>query len=414
MSFSSKHFFCYKLRYSIVQSIAFSLFYLFFQFSWSAFAQGDLEGSFRVRTGLSNNKTQYSFPFLTQARIHIKGEYHPSNDFKAQIHFLSSNSYKNNLSFEKFFKIYPSAMWLIGDNLELRLGRNTYENKFHQIVSLNDYEPFFHTFDGVFLEYSTKVVNVNLWGAYHPKRWIGLKQVQELKYGFGFFLDIRSISDYIESFNIHAAYLADSFFRGDSQKMSRYGLGLEGTINPIGLGYTFVTIGHGNKIQFSPEEIMRHVLLSYSFPDFFNSKIFLGYHTDSSKYNPWLYDRHQNAGLLDIFLWGNLTYYFLGLSGSAASLFDVRILFYNLSSTKKGTIQMGYFGTWITKENRHLMNAEHKSLGKELDIQLQKKISKEFEIHLLAGFFMPHAQSPEFLKKYNLYNKIQLTGLYRF
>jgi len=100
MPFLFKKFFYYnKLRLSITQIVTFSLFCLFFHFSWSAFAQGDFEGSLRVRAGLSNNQSQYSLPFLTRARIYIKGEYHPSNDFKAQIHFLSSNPYKNNLSF---------------------------------------------------------------------------------------------------------------------------------------------------------------------------------------------------------------------------------------------------------------------------------------------------------------------------
>ena len=61
---------------------------------------------------------------------------------------------------------------------------------------------------------------------------------------------------------------------------------------------------------------MYHFLLSYSWPFLPNSRIFVGYHTDSTKYQPWLYDRHKNAGLLDIFLWGNLTYYFFGFSGS--------------------------------------------------------------------------------------------------
>ena len=54
----------------------------------------------------------------------------------------------------------------------------------------------------------------------------------------------------LKIFNIHAAYLADSFFERQELKMSRYGLGLEGTIDPMNLAYTVVTVGHGEGVQF--------------------------------------------------------------------------------------------------------------------------------------------------------------------
>ena len=370
-----------------------------------------MAGSFRIRA-ISPRVQSGSPSLLTLGRFHIKGDFPLSNKLKTQVHFLSSNSYGQTLSFEESIRIYPSGNWLISEDLELRLGRNIYESKFHQIVSINDYEPFFYTFDGVFLEYSTEVLNVNFWSAYVPKRWIGADQIQEFKYGFGFFLDIESVSDYIDYFNAHVAYLGDSFFEGESKKISRYGLGLEGTISPFDLAYTFVAVGHGDGIQFKPKENMYHFRMSYSHPEIFNSKIFVGYHIDSSQYNPWLYDRHENAGLLDIFLWGNLTYYFLGLSGSVADLFDIQISFYDFSLTEKGPIQMGYFGSLIKEKNKTFLKYPHS--GQELDVQLKKQISKDFKFHLLAGLFVPQLNSQEFFKSKDFYSNIQLTGFYKF
>ncbi len=387
---------------------------LFLQWPASSWAQGDLEGSFRLRSNVSQSQNDSLIPFLTQWRIHLKGEYHPSNDFKAQMHILSANPYDGALSLDKIFNIYPSARWMIGKNFEFRLGRNLYNSQFHQIVSLNDYEPFFYAFDGLFLEYTAPAINVKFWGARPPEQWTGLQQSQSLKYGFGFFLDIKSVLNYIESLNLHAAYLADSFFSAESRKISRYGMGLNGAVDLASLDYVFVAVGHGRGVQFKLEESMYHALLSYSRPDFFKSKIFFGYHTDSSKYDPWLYDRHKSAGLLDIFLWGNLTYYFLGLSGSAADWFDIRMVFYDLRSTDKGFVRMGYLGSLLNAKNESHARAGPQSLGRELDIQIQKQISKEFEIHLLAGLFAPHIYSKDLFKKKDFFSNIQLTGLYKF
>ena len=407
--FFSSYKFCFQKRYLI-----FLILWLSFYPAKSSFAEGDIEGSFRVRGVLSQIQTKKEPLFLTLGRLHVKGEFRPSNEFKSQIHFLSSNSYGKTLSFEESIKIYPSASWLISEDLELSLGRILYENDFNEIVSINDYETFFYAFDGAFLEYSTKILNVNFWGAYLPKKKISTNPTEELKYGLGFFLDIESISDYINQFNAHVVYLGDSFFNKESQKSSRYGLGLKGSINQIHLAYTLVAIGHGDGVQFKLKENMYHFYVSYSRPEFFDSKISAGYHRDSSQYKPWLYDHHENAGFLDLFLWGNLNYYFLNLNISFPSLFDIDISFYDLKSTDEGSIQMGYFASLLNEKNKSFPTTKSQSLGKEIDIQLEKKISEDFEFHFLAGFFIPHLRIKEFFQNKDFYNNIQLTALYKF
>ena len=428
-------FFCYKSYFQSWFIVFFLFSCFFFQFTWNSFAELDINGSFRIRSVLSQIQRKEESLFLTRGRLHIKGEFRPSNNFKSKIHFLSSNLYGTTLSFEESLRVYPSVSWLIDEDLELRLGRTTYESKFHQIVSINDYEPFFHTFDGVFLEYNTNIINVNVWGAYLPKigdvrgklqehnyiqknyglkKESGVGEIQAFRYGVGFFLDIESISDYIDHFNLHVSYFGDSFFSEESQKMSRYGIGLEGAISSMDLAYAVILIGHGEGFQFHLEDDMYHFLLSYSRPELFDSKIFVGYHTDSSGYKPWLYDRHENAGLLDMFLWGNLTYYFLGFSASIDPLFDIKVFFYDLNLTEKGSIQLGYFGSLLKAQNKSFVNREHQALGKELDVKLQREIKEDFEIHLLAGLFIPRLKFKGFFKKEDIYNNVQLTGLYKF
>lgn len=406
-------FFCYKICFQN-QFITFLLFFcLFFQCAWKSSAELDVNGSFRVRGVLSQIQNEKAPLFLTHGRLHIDGEFHLSNKFKTQAHLLFSNSYEKTFSFEESIRIYPFVSWLINEDLELRLGRTTYENKFHQIVSVNDYEPFFYTFDGAFLEYSTNILNINFWGAYLPKKWVENAQNQDLKYGFGFFLYIKSVSDYIDYFNAHIAYLGSSFLKKEAQKMSRYGFGLEGAINSINLTYSLIFVGHDRGVQFKQEN-MYHFQLSYSHIEFFDSKIFAGYHKDSSKYNPWLYDRHENAGFLDLFLWGNLSYYFLGFSASVNPLFDIKISFYDFNPTRKGTIHLGYFGSLLKGKNKNLVNMDNQDLGREIDIKLQRQIKENFEIHLLAGLFIPRSETKKLFKVKDFYKNVQLTGLYKF
>ena len=379
-----------------------------------AFAQTSSEGSLRLRVSLPEIQNQHFNPFLIKGQLYFTGSYYPANNWKGQIHFISSNPYKKQLSLKNIMGIYPSIQWLISKNLDLKLGRIFYENKFPQIISLNKYEDFFYTFDGAFLDYNTKILNINFWGAALPKRWIGKNQLQEFKYGFGFFLDVKSISNYIDYFNAHAAYLVDSLFIEDAKKTSRYGVGLKGSIKPINLSYTFVAVGHGEGIKFTSKQKMYHILLDYSYPDLLDSAISAGYHKDSSKYNPWLYDRHNTAGFLDLFLWGNLNYFFVNLKTSPMDLLTIKLSFYNLTSTEEGFIQKGHFGSFFKPtENSFLVRASQ-DLGQELDFQIQKLFKNQFEIHLLAGLFFPSSVLQKSLFPKSIYNNIQLTGLYKF
>ena len=380
-------------------------------FCSSALGKTDREGYFLMR-GLSPNNLK---SFNSYSELFIHTTFYPSNELKVQSQFLFPQFYgEAPLLLKSPIKVYPSASWLIHENIQLKLGRNIYNNLFHQIVSSNPYEASLYSFDGVFLEYSASILNANIWSAYLPKRWIGLNQEQGLRYGMGFFLDIKLKESYIDSFNFHVAYLTDSLSQSSSEKMSRYGLALKGSVQPLQLNYTFIAIGHGSGFQFKMEENMYHLALDYFRPDFLNSRFFTGYHIDSPQYDPWLYDRHKNAGLSDMFLWGNLNYYFAGLSLSPLNRLDIKLIFYNFSATQKGSIQLGYFGAWTHKQQNNSISVSQQKLGKELDLQIKSQISKEFQIKLTTGFFFSHISSKDFLEEDSLYNNIQLAGLYKF
>ena len=381
-------------------------------FSPSSLGKTDIEGSFLTR-GLIipenlKNSSNYS-------QLYLKTKFYPSNELKVQTHFLFSQFYGDSpFSLQRATELYPLASWLITENIQMKVGRNVYDNPFNEIISSNPYESVFYSLDGIFLEYNTSILNLNIWSAYLPKKWLGLKQEENFKYGLGFFLDIKLTENYIKSFNFHVAYLANSFNQDDKDKISRYGLALKGFIQPIHLNYSFIAVGHGSGFQFKLEEDMYHLTLDYDLSHFFNIHSFIGYHTDSSQYDPWLYDRHENAGFFDMFLWGNLTYYFAGLSLSPINNLDVAVVFYDFKSTEKGSIQLGYIGSGLQQTKESSVSVNQEKLGQELDIQIKTKVSKDFHVKLTAGLFFSQIESKNFLKNNKLYNNLQLTGLFKF
>ena len=396
----------------IKQSWKSLLFGLVLGYLGPARAKTSLDGFFLIRANSPQIFDQSFDSFLGSSQFYLKGEFQPSNAIKSQIHFLLTkyyekaiyNSHSEALSLENLY-FYPSAHWLIYDNMELKLGRNFYESSWDQFFSLNSYESSWSSLDGLLLEYNTQRVDLDLWTAYLPKRWDGGQQIQDFKYGFGFFLGIDISENYIDSFDFHVAYLGDSFFAGKKQQMSRYGLSVKGDM--ARLMYRLSLIGHSSGLKFKLEETMYHADLRYQFPEFFNAELFGGYHNDSSSYQPWLYNRHKEAGLGDFFQWGNLNYFFIGTSFLPWKEWSLQIAYYHFNATdKNGSVSLGAFAP-AQRENSPSSN---QALGQEIDIQIRSPITEELEIQLLTAFLL--AQPQRFKKRF--YNNIQLSALYQF
>ena len=378
----------------------------------SLFASGSfIEGSFLLR----NNGFQIQSPvikdFSTYSQFYLMGEFQPSNKIKTQIHFLSSQNYGKQASIEELVQIYPSAQWLLSENIELLAGRNFYKSQSTNF-SLNSFESSWYSLDGLILAYTTSVVDFDLWSAYLPKRWIAGQREREFDYGFGFFLNIDMDSFYIDSFHFEVSYLADSFVDQNADKLSRYGFTMKGTVSDLNLDYHVFAVGHSSGLEFKLEENMYHGELQYERVDFFKSKLSIGYHTDSSNYNPWFYNRHEQAGLSDYLQWRNLSYYFIQASFSPLEKLALQMMFLDFNSSNQGEIDLGYFGSAIHEGERSL-SVQKESLGQELNLTILSQINEELKIQFLTAFFL--AQSEELFKnKKKFFNNMQLTAFYKF
>ena len=374
------------------------------------------EGNFVERSFLLRNTgLQMQSPvikdFSTYSQLYLKGEFQPSNQLKTKVHFLSSQNYGKSVSIKELVQFYPSARWLLSENIELQIGRNFYENS-SSSFSLNSFENSWYSLDGFILAYTSSTVDFDFWSAYLPERWIAGERKREFDYGFGFFLNIDMDSFYIDSLHFEVSYLADSFLDQNTDKMSRYGFNMKGTLSEFNLDYNFFAIGHSAGLEFKLEENMYHGELKYKQTDFFNSAFSIGYHTDSSDYNPWFYNRHEQAGFSDFLQWRNLSYYFVQASFSPLTKLAVQMMFLNFNSSSQGEIDLGYFGSAIHDQAKSL-SVRKGSLGQELNLKILSQINQEIEIQFLTAFFLSQAEALSKNKK-SFYNNIQLSAFYKF
>ena len=375
-------------------------------------AQGNVvEGSFLLR----NTSVQVQVPLIedvsTYSQLYLKGEFQSSNQLKSQIHFLSSQNYGETILTQELFQVFPSVHWLISESIELQIGRNFYENKSSHL-SKNSFERTWHSLDGLILGYTSSLLDFDLWSAYLPERWVAQETKKEFDYGFGFFLDIDMDSFYIDSFHFQVSYLSDSFLVSNSKKMSRYGFSMKGTVSDLNITYKFSTIGHGSGLAFKLEEQMYHGHLQYKKSNFFDSAVSVGYHVDTPNYNPWLYNRHEKAGHSDFLQWKNLKYYFIKAQFSPMTKLFVTLMFLDFYSSKKGNIDLGYFGSLI-HENKSELPVSQENLAQEVNLKIQSEISKSLDIQFLTALFLTQS---DILSKKNkrLYNNMQLSAFYKF
>ena len=401
-----------------------------FLFLCPLFACGavDYSGFFRVRGGLSPaHKSRWA---VFSQTLNLKGVLRPDERFHTSFWIRSSPEWGGSASTHPF-QIYAGGDWHINDSLTVRLGRAPYDTSLHQAFSQNDYELYPSLFEGGLLSYSTAVSDYHFWGGrFSPPVSVArggaeaqgdfgddsFSAVSSVptdggRYSVGVNLNVKIISAFLNRVLFHLVYLTDDL-SADAEKATRLGLSLRGNITRFNVDYSVLTVFHGEGLGFKFGENMQHVSFGYSRADRLNSYVFAGYHRDSPQYDPWLYDRHENAGLLDILQWGNLTYFLLGYKAKVQNWFDVEARCYLLRSTDTGPIKWGSYGALITDNDE--VSPPERPLGWEMDIQLMKNLGTGFTVTLLGGVFIYEEAFKTALKADTHYSRLQLSAKYLF
>lgn len=145
---------------------------------------------------------------------------------------------------------------------------------------------------------------------------------------------------------------------------------------------------------------MFDVTLGYGMPETMGLKVWANYHMDSGDdsatddktetYQSLYYDSRRYGGSMDLFPWGNLTYWNIGATLAPADDLEVGLGLYGYTKTKEnGSYTAGARpnGTAVSA----IAATGKADLGMELDVWAAKKYGSSFGIDAHFGAFMPGA-----------------------
>ena len=389
----------------------------------SSYGEVDFEGFFRARgTAFQSSHLLRGDIFFSSGAsildqtLSVETTLYPNKSFDIHLLFWSS-FYHSSLSKDRLpfhestsfqnihpYQLYAYGSWNINHEMKLSFGRRTYEFDFPQLVSANTYEVYPSIFNGIFFTYGTEFVILDLWAAQIPDLWRGAEQIENEDYGLGFSLDLRFRTSFLKRAHLGFSYLPTS-------EITRMSLSIQGVIRQ--LSYLILFAGHGEEgLKFKFKDQAYHMEVVYSRNHWFGSRFFGGYHQDTLNYDPWLYDRHSQAGFLDLFEWGNLNYFFGGYQISLPHLFELEFQYLSFSNEAEGPIHLAYYGDLVFHRSPSPSHSKG-FIGQEFDIKLTKSLQGGLNFILLGGFFLPDDRLSDFLGN-SQYSHLQFTTLYHF
>ena len=291
---------------------------------------GDFGGQYRLRTSAGVQSSEISNLFKEEMqlsgmdnRAYLSGSFRPSESFEG-----NASAYVN---LNQISTLTPLAYgdWMFSDEFMLRVGRSSYEVADGSVIGMNDYESVPVFFDGVFLTHSSEAFGADVVLAkgytYTSDNVVeGTDTVAIVS------LDVRSFPEVLKKANVHLiAPLSD-------YTQARAGVTLKGS--SMGIGYR-ATAAVSSLKDIGMDSLLLDGKVSYRHEwDSSALKFYVGGHIDGSSYDAFLYDRHKNAGKLDLVNWGGgLQYGKGGVSYWMDSDFGVGLVGYYFIKTGSQT-----------------------------------------------------------------------------
>lgn len=302
--------------------------------------------------------------------------------------------------------------WMVSDDFTVRVGRMNFQIADGTVIAYNDWEQNPGAFDGMsgvweaeFGRFTGFVFNYNE----RPTTASEATDSKHTAYGLSF--DLKSMPDFMKMVNVHlikdnndAVIGATGSTVSDNvgQDTLRYGLGLGFDFGMFDLKahynmqsgeYKSIAAG-GAKTKADAKGSMYQAELGVKLESFMGSRIYALYHVDSGddtgstsaeRYDPYFYEKHANAGLMDLFGWGNLTQMSVGWTMKPGDSTDAGVSYSMFSKTEsKDGFVAGRFGQSLAS------TATNKDkLGDEVDVWAEHRYNGGLSTLLRLGYFMP-------------------------
>lgn len=306
--------------------------------------------------------------------------------------------------------------WMASNELLIRFGRGALAMADGRVIGVNDWGPTPNAFEGVLFTWDKEFARFNAYGVKFAQLTGASVSDPEIN-SYGLNVDWKTLPEFLKMVNLHVIQVnvdADSSATatpvlGQLYKESRMRYGLVVSGDAMNVDYRLTYAAHTGKFSdltaagttTDREGSMIDAELGYRLPDWMNSRISFLYHTDTgdkdgvtdnklTTYDPYFYDRHDNAGWMDIYLWGNLTYMQLRYTMDIMDDLSFAAQYLIFSQTEKAGSTTP--GTNSFSGTAAATAATENALGTELDLAVAKKYEGGLTITARAGMFSPGAE----------------------
>ncbi|MCB0364131.1 MAG: alginate export family protein [Bdellovibrionaceae bacterium] len=317
--------------------------------------------------------------------------------------------------------------WMATDELLIRFGRGGLPMADERVIGLNAWGATQNAFEGVLFTYDKEFARFNMFGV-KVAELAGtagtIASDPEINM-YGFAMDWKNLPEWLKMAHIHVLQTnvdqATGLGLARESKM-RYGFVLSGDMNNIDYRATYaVNSGEEGAAGSTTDNSgsMMDIEVGYSMPDMMNSRVSFLYHTDTGDdpntanedegYDAFYYTKHDKAGWMDIYGFGNLTFMQLGWSMDLMEEMTLKAQYVIFSQTEKasaaatGANGSGWGGASATED----------ALGTEIDVEVMKKYEGGFSIAARLGMFTPGDEFKNTTMEDN-YNQFMLEGKMTF
>ena len=293
--------------------------------------------------------------------------------------------------------------WMISNDLMLKVGRMPVVIGDERVMGENDYQTNPYAFEGFSLGYESEFAHVGFYGlkladytttgattvSKDPERNLYIVNV-----------DFKSLPEFLNMANLHIIAdnqnEVDGLAIGDQDKteVTRYGIAVGGEAAGVDYRVTYEAVGGETEdggTKTDVESSMMDLEVGCSF-DWMASRVHVLHHTDTGNgtgatknetYDGFFYEKHYNAGLMDLFAWGNLTYSTLGYTMSPSDKSEYGLGYTMFSRTEKASAVNDLMG------NAYTLATDKDDLGSEIDLYAKYKYDGGLDILTRVGMFTP-------------------------
>ncbi len=293
--------------------------------------------------------------------------------------------------------------WKAGEGFTMKAGRFNVDIGGGEFFSSDNWKQVPHTHEGFHVGYDTGFAMFNGF-LIQDKQLTASAPLDSDPEQHNLILtgDLKNMPEVIKTANITVVNIARSETAGTGSANAQHvGLTVGGEV----AGFTYKAVyaqqfGIASKtaaLETKAKGNMFDVTLGYGLPETMGLKFFANYHMDSGddnltdgddgNYVALYYDSHRYGGMMDLFGWGNLSYYKVGAAVVPADDLEVGLQVIGFSKSKENA---AIFANANSRQAAYAV-ANKSDLGMELDVYATKKYGPSFMIDAHFGAFMPGA-----------------------